>query len=76
MDRHDRTRARPDGRRHRRGVDGVGVAVHVDQHRFRADGGDRQHRGDERVRCGDDFVAWANAVRAQRQLDGRQTGAD
>ena len=76
MDRHNRPGARPDGRRNRRGVDGVGVAVHVDQHRRRADGGDRQHRGDERVRRGDDFVAGADAVGAQRQLDGGQTSAD
>ena len=76
VDWNDRARSRPDRRGNRRGVDGVSVAIHVDQHRLGADRGNGQHRGDEGVRRCDHLVARADAKGAQRQLDGGESAAN
>ena len=49
-------------------VEGVGVDVH--EHRRRADIADGLGRGDEGERRGDDFVAFADAGRGQREVQG------
>ena len=76
VNRHDRPRSRSDGGRERSRIDRIRLPVHVDQYRLRACRDNCENRGDERVGGGDDLVAGADAVASQRELDGREAGAD
>ena len=72
VDRHDRPGARPEPRRHRRGIDQVVHRIAVDEHRRRASTGDRERGRDEGVGGHDHLVSRTDADGAQRQLQGRR----